>query len=140
MSETRLDKRGKILAFAAIVEFGTGLALMFDPALVVALLVSADLASAGIALGRWVGIALVALGLACWPRPPRVEGVSHAFQAMLTYNSLTALYFAYLGTLGHLRGFLLWPAVALHAVVALLLVWARRRDSVDASVAYQAPR
>jgi hypothetical protein len=34
---------------------------------------------------------------------------------------LIALYLAYLGTLGHLGGSLLWPGVALHAVVALLL-------------------
>jgi hypothetical protein len=47
---------------------------------------------------------------------------------MLTYNALIALYLAYLGTLGHLRGFLLWPAVALHAVVAALLVWTWRKE------------
>jgi Ca2+/Na+ antiporter len=107
---------------------------MFDPALVAALLVGANLASAGNVLGRWAGIVLVALGLACWPGPPRAEGGSAAFRGMLTYNSLTALYLAYLGTLGHLRGFLLWPGVALHAVVALLLMWTwRRHGDVDKS-------
>jgi hypothetical protein len=45
------------------------------------------------------------------------------FRAMLTYNALVALYLAYLGTAGHLQGLLLWPAMALHAIVALLLVW-----------------
>ena len=135
MSETSLDKRGKILAFAAIVEIGTGLALMFDPGIVGALLVGADLASAGIVLGRWVGIVLVALGLSCWPRARLAEGSSAAVRGMLTYNSLTALYLAYLGTLGHQRGFLLWPAVALHAAVALLLIWTPGRDSPDKSVA-----
>jgi hypothetical protein len=127
MDERRWEGRGKILAFAAIVEVGTGLVLMFDPALVAALLVGANLASAGNVLGRWAGIVLVALGLACWPGPPRAAGGSAAFRGMLTYNSLTALYLAYLGTLGHLRGFLLWPGVALHAVVALLLMWTWRR-------------
>ena len=135
MGERRLEGRGKIVAFAAIVEFGTGLALLFDPTLVAALLVGAELASAGNALGRWVGIVLVSLGLACWPGPPRAEGGSAAFRAMLTYNSLTALYLAYLGTLGHLRGTLLWPGVALHAVVALLLIWTRRAGGVDESMA-----
>jgi hypothetical protein len=41
---------------------------------------------------------------------------------MLIYNVLFALYLAYLGTVGNLGGWLLWPAVALHAVVAPLLV------------------
>src|SRR5277367_4371441 len=92
VSETSLDKRGKILAFAVIVEIGTGLALMFDPGRVAALLVGADLASVGIVLGRWAGIVLVALGLSCWPRPPLAEDSSPAIRGMLTYNSLTALY------------------------------------------------
>ena len=42
---------------------------------------------------------------------------------MLTYNVLISLYLAYLGTAGHQGGLLLWPAVALHAGVAFLLVW-----------------
>ena len=45
---------------------------------------------------------------------------------MLTYNALVALYLACLGTVAHMGGVLLWPAVALHAAVALLLVWTRR--------------
>jgi hypothetical protein len=128
MSDASLDNRRKTIAFAAIVEVGTGLALMVDPAIVAALLLGADLSGVGPVLARCFGIALVALGLACWPRPQRAEDDSAAFRAMLTYNVLIALFLAYLGTLGHLRGFLLWPAVALHAVVALLLMWTWRGE------------
>jgi Ca2+/Na+ antiporter len=130
LSEASLDNQRKILAFAAIVEVGTGLALMVDPAVVAILLVGADLSGVGAVLGRCFGITLVALGLACWPRAQRAEDDSPASRAMLTYNALIALYLAYLGTLGHLRGFLLWPAVALHAVVAVLLVrtWHKGRE------------
>jgi Ca2+/Na+ antiporter len=126
LSETSLDNQQKILAFSAIVEIGTGLALMVDPVIVVSLLVGADLSGVGVILGRCFGIALVSLSLACWPKPPRTEGGSPAFRAMLTYNSLIALYLAYLGALGHLGGFLLWPAAVIHAVVALLLMWTSR--------------
>jgi len=126
MSDASLDNRRKTIAFAAIVEVGTGLALMIVPASVAPLLLGADLSGVGAVLSRCFGIALVALGLACWPRPQRAEDDSPAFRAMLTYNVLIALYLGYLGTLGHLRGFLLWPAVALHAVVALLLMWTWR--------------
>lgn len=130
MAITMLEQsynRRKTIAFAAIVEVGTGLALMVDPAIVAALLLGADLPAVGAVLARCFGIALIALGLACWPKPQRAEHNSPAFRAMLTYNSAIALYLAYLGTLGHLRGVLLWPAVALHAVVALLLMWTWRR-------------
>ena len=47
---------------------------------------------------------------------------------MLIYNVLIALYLAHLGKVGHLGGLLLWPGVALHAVVALLLVWTWRDE------------
>jgi hypothetical protein len=122
MSETSRNTLWKVLTFAAVVEIGTGLALMVDPAIVVALLVGADVSGVATVLGRCFGIALLGLGLGCWPGRQRAGSGSPAFRAMLTYNALIALYLAYLGTVGHLWGLLLWPGIALHAVVALLLV------------------
>ena len=52
---------------------------------------------------------------------------SPTFRAMLIYNALIALYLAYLFMAGHLGGLLLWPGVALHAVVALVLTWTWRK-------------
>jgi Ca2+/Na+ antiporter len=111
-----------ILAFAAVVEIGTGLGLAVAPALVVSLLIGTELSGLALALGRCFGIALIALGLACWPSPQRVEGSSPASRAMLTHNSLIAFYLAFLGMVEGIHGLLLWPAVALLAAVALLLV------------------
>ena len=128
MSETILDRPRKILALAAVVESGTGLFLVIDPALVAALLLGAEVSGAGTLLGRCFGIALLALGLACWPSRQRAESGAPAFRAMLIYNVLISLYLAYLGTVGHLGGLLLWPGVALHAVVALLLGWTWRDE------------
>lgn len=128
MSETSLNTLGKILAFAAVVEIGTSLVLIIDPAIVAVLLLGAEVSGVGTLLGRCFGIALLALGLACWPSGHRADSGSAAFRAMLIYNALIALYLAYLGTVGHLRGLLLWPGVGLHAVVALLLVWMWRND------------
>jgi hypothetical protein len=122
MNETRTTVVERTLAFSAVAEAGTGLALMIDPALVVALLLGADVSGVGVLLGRCFGIALLALALACW----RSGGGAPSVRGMLLYNGLIALYLAWLGTVGHLQGWLLWPAVVLHAVVALLLVWARR--------------
>jgi hypothetical protein len=59
-----------------------------------------------------------ALGLACWPGQRGDDSNLPALRAMLVYNRLIALYLAYLGLVGHLGG----PAVALHAVIALLLI------------------
>ena len=74
-------------------------------------------------------IALVALGLACWPKTDAAGDGIPARRAMLAYNALVAVYLAYLGLAAHLAGLLLWPAVAEHVVVTLLLVGAWRRTS-----------
>ena len=118
----------KILTFAAVVEIGTGVVLMIDPAIVVALLLGVDVSGVGIALGRCFGVALLALGLACWPGGQGAGSSSSVFWAMLTYNALIALYLAFLGTIRHVGGLLLWPGVALHAAVALLLLWVWHRE------------
>jgi hypothetical protein len=77
-------------------------------------------------LGRCFGIALLALALACGPSRLRAGSDSPAFRAMLIYNALITLYLACPGTVGRLGGLLLWPGVALHALVALSLVWTWR--------------
>jgi hypothetical protein len=122
VSEMNHNTMGKILAFAAVAEAGTGLVLIIVPAIVIRLLLGAEIS--GALVGRFFGIALIALGLACWPSWQQGESNLTALRAMLVYNVLIALYLTYLGTLGHLMGLLLWPVVALHAIVALLLVWA----------------
>jgi hypothetical protein len=47
VSETSSSTLGKILAFAAVVEVGTGLAPVIDPVLVVALLVGEEVSGVG---------------------------------------------------------------------------------------------
>jgi hypothetical protein len=118
----------KILAFAAVTEAVTGLVLLVDPALVVQLLLGMAAAGVGALLARCFGIALIALALACWPGRQRARSGSPAARAMLAYNLLIALYLVYIGG-WRAGGLLLWPAVALHAAVALLLIraWSHER-------------
>ncbi len=128
MRESRLNGLGKILALTALVEAGIGLALITAPAIVIELLLGTNESGRGLTLGQFLGIALLALGLACWPRGQRVEYDAKTFQGMLTYNLLVALFLAYVGTVEHLGGLLLWPGVVLHAAVALLLIWTWRAE------------
>jgi hypothetical protein len=118
----------KLLAFAVFVEIGTGVLLLVDPALVVALLIGGDLSGAGVVAARCFGIALIALGLACWPGRQPAGDVAAAVRGMLLYNAAIALYLAYLGVAAHVGGPLLWPAAVLHAVVTVLLLMARQRE------------
>ncbi len=102
----------KVLTFAAIAEAATGVALLFVPALVGQLLLGEELAGVAVTVARVAGIALIALGIACWPGPPRV--------GMLVYGAAVTVLLAYVGLTGG-GGVLLWPAVALHAVLTILL-------------------
>jgi hypothetical protein len=91
------------------------------PSLVGRLLLGAELAGASIPVARVTGIALIALGVSCLPRS--VPGrLGQALVGMLTYSLLVTLYLLYLGVRGEWVGPLLWPAVAVHAVLTMVLV------------------
>ena len=57
----------KVLIFAAVGEAATGLALLIVPSLVGQLLLGAELTGIAVTVARVAGIALIALGIACWP-------------------------------------------------------------------------
>ena len=79
----------KVLIFAAVAEAATGLALLIAPSLVGQLLLGEQLTGIAIPVARVAGIALIALGVACWPGPPLV--------GMLIYSAAVTLYLAYPG-------------------------------------------
>jgi len=104
------------LALTAIIEATTGLALIIVPSLVGRLLFGADFTGVANPAARVTGIALLALGVACWPG-------STAFYGMLTYSALATLYLLYLAIRGEWIGPLLWPVVAVHGILTVLLAW-----------------
>jgi hypothetical protein len=103
----------KVLIFAAVAEAATGLALLIVPSLVGQLLLGEELTGVAVPVARVAGIGLIGFGIACWPGPPLV--------GMLFYSSLIMLYLAYLGFASGLVGPVLWPAVAFHLVLSILL-------------------
>lgn len=116
----------KVLVLAALAEAMTGLALLLGPSFVGRLLFGEDLTGVGILAGRVTGIALIALGVACWPGPPMA--------GMLIYSAAVALYLAYVGFTGGLTGIVLWPAAILHLVLAVLLARASMKNSATGIV------
>jgi hypothetical protein len=124
----------KTLAFAVVAEVATGLALIFKPALVVRWLLGVEASGMEMVIARCFGIALFGLSFACWPDRQRSVSNTAAFRGMLIYNALIAAYLAYLGTVAHLGGLLLWPAVILHAVVTGLLVRSMRVEPPAAEI------
>ena len=115
-----MDIMKKVLALAAVSEAATGLALLVVPSLVGRVLLGEELTGVAIPVARVAGIALIALGLACWPGTPRA--------GMLTYSGAVTLYLAYLGISGKWVGPLLWPAAVVHVVLTYLLARAWIKD------------
>jgi hypothetical protein len=116
----------RVLVLAAVSEAATGLALVIVPSLVGRLLLGEELTGVAIPVARVLGIALIGLGIACWPGPPLV--------GMLIYSALTTLYLLYLGVGTEWAGRLLWPAVLVHAVLTVLLTkaWLNAREAARA--------
>jgi hypothetical protein len=117
-----------ILMFSVIAEIATGAALMIAPAIVVTLLLAAETSDVTSLVGRCFGGSLVALGVACWQHRSEALVGRAAIRAMLVYNALIAMFLGYGGAVVEVTGPLLWPVVALHAVVAVLLLWRMRAN------------
>ena len=114
----------KVLTVAAVIEVATGMALLIVPSLVGRLLFGEELTGIVIPVARVLGVALIALGVCCWPG-------STAFCGMLTYSALVTLYLLFLAIRGEWVGPLLWPVVALHGILTVLLAraWFQSRKS-----------
>jgi len=119
MKITRLIRK-VLLAIAAGFAMLTGIALTLVPGLVSRALLGGEIAGAGIGVARICGLAMLALGIACWPMPhPTLAGL----RALLIYNLLITPYLAWQLVRG-VTAKVLAPAVAVHAILTVLLALA----------------
>ena len=111
-----------LLIATALAEAGTGLLLLVWPPVLFALLLGVDQAAPDTTVcARIAGAALLAIGVACWigrsdSRSPAQVGL---LIAVLIYDVGAAVILAYTGLFVHLVGIALWPAVVLHAALAI---------------------
>ena len=106
--------------------------MLVAPVLVVKLLLGVEISGAAIPLGRVAGVALLALGVAC--RFAHSDANSCAARglagAMMGYNIGAAVVLGTAGIQAHLVGIALWPAVILHAVMAVWCAMSIRSSKV----------
>ena len=120
--------KNTILLVAAIAEAVTGLIVLAIPSIAVRALFGIEIAGAAIIMSRIAGVALIGLGVACWPGRVGAtlsganQGNIQQLYGMLTYSVLVTLYLIRIGIRGAPVGPLLWPAVIVHAVLIILLV------------------
>ena len=94
--------KNKVIALAAAAEAGTGLLLLAWPLILVRLLFDSEIVGATVIIGRFAGVALIGLGVACWPGNFALQPLN----GMLTYSALAMLYLAYIGVRGEMVGLL----------------------------------
>jgi hypothetical protein len=116
-------RSGRLLAFAAVGEGVFGCALTAVPSIGVRALLGGDISATGSVMSRFAGIALISLGLACWPDRSQEGAIRASLRGMLVYSVIATVYLGWLAFAGATIGFLLWPAVAVHFVLTLLLLW-----------------
>jgi hypothetical protein len=110
-----------LLGVTAVLEAGVGLALVALPSQLATILLGSSLDSAvALTIARVAGVALCALGLACWLA--RHDGGSHAARglvaALVLYNAAASLVLAYAGVGLELSSVALWPTVLIHVAMA----------------------
>jgi hypothetical protein len=122
MTAVRTAESGRtVLGLAATVEAVTGLALMVAPQVVARLLFGVEVTGVAVVIGRVTGIALLSLGLGCWIGRREADGGRAALTAMLSYHLLVTIYLTAVAIGTEFVGPLLWPAVAVHATLTVLL-------------------
>jgi hypothetical protein len=125
----------RLLTLTAIIEAATGLALIAMPFVVVRLLLGAEISGAALPLGRVAGVALLALGVACWlaSNDTPSSAARGLVSAMLLYNIGATLILGAAGIRSQPVGIALWPAVILHAAMAVWCVvclWRSPRNNL----------
>jgi len=111
-----------LLTVTAIAEFGTGFVLVSFPGLLTVLLFGSSIDTPiALIIARVAGLAIIALGVACWfarndVQSPATMGL---VIAMFIYNSGTSLLFIYAGLSFISLGIGLWPVVLFHLAMSI---------------------
>ena len=120
-----MQSQRTLIVATALLEVGSGLVTSLRPDWAIRLLFGViDASPAALATGRLLGVALLALGVACWCI--RAEAASASVRAvlcgMLTYNVGACSVLPMVALMYDLSGVLLWPAAVLHGALALWCV------------------
>ena len=111
-----------LLVVTALSEAGTGLIALVSPGLLLRLLLGVDQASPETDVcARIAGAALLAIGVACWFGRSEADGSARRglLASVLIYDVAAAALLAYAGLGLGMVGIVLWPAVVIHAALAL---------------------
>ena len=114
-----------LLIVTALIEAGTGIALLGAPSLIVERLLGTGLSSSqSLVLGRVAGAALISIGVACWlaRKAERGDARTGLVTGMLIYNVAVPVLLIYALIASGMYGIALFPAGILHLMLAIWCV------------------
>jgi hypothetical protein len=116
------------MTICAVLESLAGVTLVLAPRAGVALLLGAELNRVGLLVGRIGGVALMALGIACWAAKSATDSAGRlgTLRAITFYNFGAGLLLLVSATIGMFHGFVLWSTGVLHLGLAVGLVATRK--------------
>ena len=121
-----------LLITKSVVEVLSGLGMLLVPSTVVSLALGVPLGTVWrIALARFAGVILLAVGIACWVERNHSEsrGAIGLIVALLVYD-VSVVVLLLLARLGeHLSGVALWPVVFLHSGLASMVVILSQKEA-----------
>ena len=109
------------LRVSAIIEVATGCALLTVPSDIIQALVGSRSDQAGWIVGRVLGGALLALGVAAM-FPPGQSPEGGVALGFAIYNASTTVILGVAGVAGAADGWLLWPVVGIHGILTVALI------------------
>jgi hypothetical protein len=125
-----------LLILTAGIEAATGLALVLSPSVLASMLLGASLDTpAGLVIARIAGGALLSIGTACCVarNDHQSRAATGLIAALLLYNTAAVAVLVYASMGLDLSGIGLWPAVILHAALAVWCIECLRTRQVNRS-------
>lgn len=118
-------KPRSLLVIAALLECPAGLALIVMPAYAISLLLGIEPQDDGIVIGRIAGVALLALGVACWWARLDAGGaaLTGTLSAITLYNAGAGLILTWLVATGKTGGLILLLAAVVHLGLGLAFAY-----------------
>ena len=124
-----MKNQNRLLIGSALVELGGGLLIILFPSFMLQLLFGVPSNSLADMVGQVAGIALVALGIACWIARDDAGGPARlgTVRAITVYNGSVGLLLIVFGLTGRAFGIVLWLFAILHVVEAVLFAFTLAR-------------
>jgi len=132
--------RRSFLIATALTEAGAAVLLLTGPAMFVRWLLGGDPMEAPDALliARFAGVALLAIGVACWCSQNDGVAANGLLAGVLAYDAAAAGLLLYAAVVLHRTGPVLWPVVALHGALALWCIGVLQSNEHDAGATARA--